>query len=136
MVVQNHTFKREMDMTQQEEARAGVYICHYEGNISDMVDVEKVKEASAKLIGVKVAETYEYMCSDPVQEMITNGIKEHGLNRIEVASCSPRMHLDTVHLFLSKVKEYLFVCRILSTVSSSSFSVLSSFMGIFSVSHL
>ena len=101
-----------------------------------MVDVEKVNEASAKLIGVKVAETYEYMCSDPVQEMITNGIKEHGLNRIEVASCSPRMHLDTVHLFLFKVKEYLFACRILSTVSSSSFSVLSSFMGIFGVHHL
>ncbi|MFQ5758880.1 MAG: FAD-dependent oxidoreductase, partial [Candidatus Bathyarchaeia archaeon] len=43
----------------------------------------------------EVAETYEYVCSDPGQEMIAEGIREHGLNRIVVASCSPRMHLDT-----------------------------------------
>jgi heterodisulfide reductase subunit A len=79
----------------QEEPRVGVYICHCGGNISDTVDVEKVKEAAAKLKGVNVAETYEYVCSDPGQEMITKGIKEQGLNRIVVASCSPRMHLDT-----------------------------------------
>ncbi|RLI46377.1 disulfide reductase [Candidatus Bathyarchaeota archaeon] len=79
----------------QEEAKVGVYICHCGGNISDTVDVEKVKEAAAKFKGVEVAETYEYMCSDPGQEMIIKGIKEHGLNRIVVASCSPRMHLET-----------------------------------------
>jgi len=79
----------------EEKPRVGVYICHCGGNISDTVDVEKVKEAAAKLKGVNVAETYEYVCSDPGQEMITKGIKEHGLNRIVVASCSPRMHLDT-----------------------------------------
>ena len=79
----------------QEEPRVGVYICHCGGNISDTVDVEKVKEAAAKLRGVSVAETNEYVCSDPGQEMITEGIKEYGLNRIVVASCSPRMHLDT-----------------------------------------
>ncbi len=78
-----------------EEPRIGVYICHCGGNISDTVDVEKVKEAVAKLEGVKVAETYEYVCSDPGQEMITDGIEKHALNRIIVASCSPRMHLDT-----------------------------------------
>ena len=79
----------------REEAKVGVYICHCGGNISDTVDVARLKEASANLKGVKVAETYEYVCSDPGQEMITNGIKEHGLDRIVVASCSPRMHLDT-----------------------------------------
>ncbi len=78
-----------------EEVKVGVYICHCGGNISDTVDVEKVREAAAKLKDVEVAETYEYVCSDPGQEMIVNGIKEHGLNRIVVASCSPRMHLDT-----------------------------------------
>jgi len=83
-----------MKMT-KEEPRVGVYICHCGGNISDTVDVEKVKEATAKLKGVKVAETNEYVCSDPGQEMITEGIKKHRLNRIVVASCSPRMHLDT-----------------------------------------
>lgn len=79
----------------EEKPRVGVYICHCGGNISDTVDMEKVKEAAAKLRGVSVAETNEYVCSDPGQEMITKGIKEHGLNRIVVASCSPRMHLDT-----------------------------------------
>lgn len=79
----------------QEETKVGVYICHCGGNISDTVDVEKVREAAAKFEGVKIAETYEYVCSDPGQEMIIKGIKEHGLNRIVVASCSPRMHLDT-----------------------------------------
>ena len=73
----------------------GVYICHCGGNISDTVDVAKVKEAVARLDGVKVAETYEYMCSKPGQDMIKNNIKEHKLNRVIVASCSPRMHLET-----------------------------------------
>jgi heterodisulfide reductase subunit A len=78
-----------------EEARVGVYICHCGGNISDTVDVEKVREAASKFEDVEVAKTYEYVCSDPGQEMIADGIKEHKLNRIIVASCSPRMHLDT-----------------------------------------
>ena len=79
----------------QKEARIGVYICHCGGNISDTVDVAKVKEAASKLDGVKIAETYEYVCSDPGQELIAKGIKEHGLNRIVVAACTPKMHLDT-----------------------------------------
>lgn len=79
----------------QEKARVGVYICHCGGNISDTVDMEKVKKAAAKLKGVEVAETYEYVCSNPGQERIMKGIKERGLNRIVVASCSPRMHLET-----------------------------------------
>jgi len=79
----------------KEEVRVGVYICHCGGNISDTVDVEKVREAAEKFRGVKIAKTYEYVCSDPGQEMIKAGIKEHGLNRVVVASCSPRMHLDT-----------------------------------------
>ena len=78
-----------------EEAKIGVYICHCGGNIADTVDVAKVKENISKLEGVKTVETYEYVCSDPGQEMIKNGIKNFGLNRVVVASCSPRMHLDT-----------------------------------------
>ncbi|MEM1565521.1 MAG: hydrogenase iron-sulfur subunit [Candidatus Bathyarchaeia archaeon] len=78
-----------------EKPVIGVFICHCGGNISDTVDVEKVREAVSKLEGVKVAKTYEYVCSDPGQEMIREAIKEHGLNRVVVASCSPRMHLET-----------------------------------------
>jgi heterodisulfide reductase subunit A len=79
----------------EKEIKIGVFICHCGGNISDTINVEKLREAVAKLDGVKVAKTYEYVCSDPGQGMIKEGIKEHGLNRIVVASCSPRMHLDT-----------------------------------------
>jgi heterodisulfide reductase subunit A len=78
-----------------EEPKIGVYICHCGGNISDTVDVAKVKEAVAKFPSVKIAETYEYVCSDPGQELIAKGIKEHGINRVVVASCTPKMHLDT-----------------------------------------
>ncbi len=76
-------------------SRIGVYICRCGGNISDTVDVERVKEATAKFEGVEVAETYDYMCSSKGQEMIQSGVKERQLNRVVVASCSPRMHLET-----------------------------------------
>jgi len=78
-----------------EEPLIGVYICHCGGNISDTVNVEMVKEAASLFRGVKVAQTYEYLCSNPGQDMIKKGIREHRLNRVVVASCSPRMHLDT-----------------------------------------
>jgi len=78
-----------------KEPRIGVYICHCGGNISDTVDVAKVKEDITKCKGVKVCQTYEYMCSKPGQDMIERDIKEQKLNRVIVASCSPRMHLDT-----------------------------------------
>ncbi|MCK5625926.1 hypothetical protein KAI11_03630, partial [Candidatus Bathyarchaeota archaeon] len=78
-----------------EKPKIGVYICHCGGNISDTVDVEKVKESIASLDGVEIAETNEYVCSSPGQDMIKNDIKNHNLNRIIVASCSPRMHLET-----------------------------------------
>lgn len=79
----------------QEEAKVGIYICHCGGNISDTVDVAKVRDEVAKLKDVEVARTYEYVCSDPGQETIVKDIKERGLNKVVVASCSPRMHLDT-----------------------------------------
>ncbi len=78
-----------------EEPRVGVFICHCGGNISDTVDVSKVKDIITSLTNVKDANTFEYLCSNPGQEMIKKAIKEHKLNRIIVASCSPRMHLDT-----------------------------------------
>lgn len=81
------------------EPKIGVYICrcgcNVEGNISATVDVEKLKEAAASMNGVKAAEVYEFVCSNPGQQMIRDGIKQHKLNRIVVAACSPRMHLET-----------------------------------------
>jgi len=77
------------------ERRIGVYICHCGTNISGTVDVEKVTEFARGLDSVVVARDYKYMCSDPGQNLIKEDIKEHGLNRVVVASCSPRMHEPT-----------------------------------------
>jgi heterodisulfide reductase subunit A len=73
-------------------ARIGVYICHCGTNIAAPVDVKKVTEYARGLESVTVARDYEFMCSDPGQELIKNDIKELGLNRIIVAACSPLMH--------------------------------------------
>lgn len=78
-----------------DKPKVGVYICHCGINIASTVDVEAVEEYALKLPNVKVARTYSYMCSDPGQVLIKEDIKEQGLNRIVVASCSPRMHEPT-----------------------------------------
>ncbi len=78
-----------------EKPSVGVFICHCGGNISDTVDVAHVKEVIGSLPQVKVAETFEYVCSNPGQDMIKKAVKDQGLDRVVVASCSPRMHLDT-----------------------------------------
>ncbi len=75
--------------------RIGVYICHCGTNIADKVDVEAVAEYAAGLPGVVVGRTYEYMCSDPGQDLIKQDIKDLGLDRVVVASCSPLMHEPT-----------------------------------------
>ena len=77
------------------ERRIGVYICHCGTNISGTVDVEKVTEFAWDLGSVVVARNHKYMCSDPGQNLIKEDIPELGLNRVVVASCSPRMHEPT-----------------------------------------
>jgi len=72
--------------------RIGVYICHCGSNIAGTVDVEAVAEYAASLDSVAVSRHYRYMCSDPGQALIKEDIKDLGLNRVVVASCSPRMH--------------------------------------------
>jgi heterodisulfide reductase subunit A len=59
------------------------------------VDTEAVREHALSLPGVEAARTYRYMCSNPGQEMIGTEIREHELNRVVVAACSPRMHERT-----------------------------------------
>jgi len=72
--------------------KIGVYICHCGMNIAGTVDPEKVAEYAMTLDSVAMARHYMFMCSDIGQELIENDIKELGLNRVVVASCSPRMH--------------------------------------------
>ncbi|MFH0895289.1 MAG: CoB--CoM heterodisulfide reductase iron-sulfur subunit A family protein [Bacteroidota bacterium] len=80
---------------QNENVRIGVYICHCGHNIAGTVDVPAIAEYAAKLPNVVVSKEYKYMCSDPGQELIGQDIKEHNLNRIVVASCSPLLHEKT-----------------------------------------
>jgi heterodisulfide reductase subunit A len=75
--------------------RIGFYICHCGINIAYRVRVEEVADFARRLPGVAVARDYKFMCSDPGQEMIENDIRTHGLNRVVVASCSPRLHEKT-----------------------------------------
>jgi len=78
-----------------ESLKIGVYVCSCGTNIANIVDTDALKEFAAGLPGVRVAQTYRYMCSNPGQEMIVKDIKEHGLNRVVVSACSPRMHERT-----------------------------------------
>jgi heterodisulfide reductase subunit A len=75
--------------------KIGVYICECGINIGATVDSKKVAEFAANLPDVAVGRYYKYMCSDPGQELIKKDIKELGLDRVVVASCSPRMHEPT-----------------------------------------
>ena len=77
------------------EPKIGVYICHCGSTIAGIVDVAKVAEFAHGLPNVAVARDYKYMCSDPGQNLIKEDIKALGLNRVVVASCSPRMHEPT-----------------------------------------
>jgi heterodisulfide reductase subunit A len=82
--------------------KIGVYICQCGINIAYKVDVEKVAEQMKSLPNVTVSRFYKYMCSDPGQELIKKDIKELKLDRVVVASCSPRMHEPTFRAVLEE----------------------------------
>jgi heterodisulfide reductase subunit A len=77
------------------ERRLGVYICYCGGNISDYVDVEKVRDVVASEPSVVTARTNMFTCSDAAQQEIIKEINEQKLDGIVVASCSPKLHLST-----------------------------------------
>jgi len=90
--------------------RIGVFICYCGGNISDVVDVERVAREAGKLPGVVCAATHMFCCSDPGQGMIEQKIREHKLNRVIVAACSPSLHEMTFRRTVSRagLNQYLF----------------------------
>ena len=79
----------------EDKVRIGVYICHCGSNIAGTVDVKAVVEFAQGLPSVVMAKDYIYMCSDPGQNMVKEDIKQLGLNRVVVASCSPTLHEHT-----------------------------------------
>jgi heterodisulfide reductase subunit A len=92
------------------EPKIGVYVCHCGANIAATVDVEQVTEFAKGLPSVAIARDYKFVCSDPGQELIKNDIKEQGINRVVVASCSPRLHEQTFRrtLVSAGLNPYLF----------------------------
>ena len=92
------------------EPKIGVYVCHCGANIAGTVDVAQVIEYAKGLPSVAVARDYKFMCSDPGQDLIKNDIKEMGLTRVVVASCSPRLHEPTFRrtLVSAGLNPYLF----------------------------
>ena len=84
-------------------SRIGVYVCHCGINIAATVDSKAVAEYAAKLPHVVVSRDYMYMCSDPGQELIKQDILDHDVNRVVVASCSPRMHEPTFRTVVQEV---------------------------------
>ena len=79
----------------EEEIRTGVFVCDCGLNIAGSVDTEEVRRAAEDLPDVVVSVRNRYTCADPGQEEVRTNIQEHRLNRVVVASCSPRLHEPT-----------------------------------------
>ncbi|MCE7734369.1 MAG: CoB--CoM heterodisulfide reductase iron-sulfur subunit A family protein [Candidatus Heimdallarchaeota archaeon] len=78
-----------------EEIRIGVYTCHCGVNISSVIDIDEVVNYAKALDNVVLSRDNIFTCSAPGQNSIIEDIKEHGLNRVVVAACSPHMHERT-----------------------------------------
>ena len=90
-------------------SRIGVFVCDCGLNIAKTVRVPEVVEFAKTLPDVVVAQEYKFMCSTPGQEIIQNDIKEHRLDRVIVAACSPLMHEKTFRKVIEKagLNQYL-----------------------------
>jgi len=85
-----------------EEPRIGVFVCHCGSNIGGVVNVPEVTEYARTLPDVVHTENNLYTCSNDTQELIKEAIVEHNLNRVVVASCTPRTHEP---LFRNTIRE-------------------------------
>jgi heterodisulfide reductase subunit A len=90
-LIRKKSYPPERDIT-DESPRIGVFVCHCGSNIASVVDVKKVVEHAATLPDVKFAEHAVYVCADNNQDIIKQRIIEHNLNRVVIASCTPRTH--------------------------------------------
>ena len=93
-----------------ELPRVGVFVCRCGTNIAGVVDVPAVVEFAKDLPGVVFVEENMFSCSQDTQEKMTEVIKEHKLNRVVVAACTPKTHepLFQETLINAGVNKYLF----------------------------
>ncbi|MEM1551709.1 MAG: CoB-CoM heterodisulfide reductase HdrA2 [Candidatus Bathyarchaeia archaeon] len=102
--------KEKQTENKPEELRIGVFICHCGLNIAGVIDIRELVEFAKTLPDVVYVKDNRYTCADPGQEEIRKAIKEHKLNRVVVAACSPRMHEVTFRRTVSEagLNPYLF----------------------------
>ena len=92
-------------------SRIGVFTCHCGENIGGIVDCAKVAEMSKSIPGVALSVDYKYMCSDPGQTIIKEAIREHKLDGVVVAACSPRMHETTFRKTVAEAGLNPYLCE-------------------------
>ncbi|MHA1448244.1 MAG: hypothetical protein ACTSP4_02360 [Candidatus Hodarchaeales archaeon] len=91
-----------------EAPKIGVFVCHCGKNIAGTVDVKKVVEEVKDQPNVVVATDYMFMCSKQGIELIKDSIKNKGINRTVVASCSKTQHGKTFAKFIKTIcRRYL-----------------------------
>jgi heterodisulfide reductase subunit A len=77
---------------QADDPRVGVFVCECGVNIGGVVNCQEVADYAGKLPNVVKSVVNKYTCSDAGQSEIKQAIKEHKLNRVLVASCTPKTH--------------------------------------------
>ena len=75
--------------------KIGVYVCHCGGNISDYVNIQRVKDAVQSADGVFLVKDTLFACADSSQKEMVADIQQSELDAIVIASCSPKLHLTT-----------------------------------------
>jgi len=109
-LVEQAVFPAVRDPEAGQEIRTGVFVCHCGINIAAIVDVGAVAAYARTLPGVVFADDMLYACSQDNQDKLREIIQAHKLNRVVVASCSPRTHepLFQQTLLQSGMNKYLF----------------------------
>ncbi len=89
--------------TKDKDPRIGVYVCHCGLNIAQSVDCHRVAQTVENEDGVIVSKDIVYACSEPGQQQIKQDIIDNGLDRVVIASCSPRLHESTFKKMVESV---------------------------------
>ena len=85
------------------DPRIGVYVCHCGLNIAKSVNCRQVAENASRADGVVLAKDIPYACSEPGQYQIKQDILDNRLDRVVIASCSPRLHEPTFKQMVQSV---------------------------------
>jgi heterodisulfide reductase subunit A len=108
-LTKTESLPEEIDLT-GKPSRVGVFVCRCGTNIAGVVDVPAVVEFAKTLPGVVYVEENLFSCSQDTQDKMTQVIKEHELNRVVVAACTPKTHepLFQETLINAGINKYLF----------------------------